>query len=253
MYVESTLAGTMTDVYGGSNPYVGNDIGLDEFLVGNPNSGMDGIQGPVALHGLPGTFSLTSCQDFENLSPGLTYTLTAGGLNRTGIAPITFDGMVYDAIGTNEPGAIVNVLGTAPNVTTYVGARRSDLVTVGSSTAGAGTTLAGILGPLVIIADIPTASSGLVPVVIDDSGDMTNHPNAAISSDAADNEDYQLTGLAPAPIRFTINPASPISILGGLGDDTFTVTSPVSYTGITIDGGGGSNSLIYNDNATTAD
>jgi hypothetical protein len=252
IYVESTQARTMTDVYGGSTPYVGNDIGLDEFLVGDPNSGMDGIQGPVALHGLPGTFSLTSCQDFDNSTPALTYTLTAGGLNRTGIAPITFEGMVYDAIGTNEPGAIINVLGTAPNVTTYVGARAGDSVTVGSPTAGAGTTLADILGPLVIVADIPSASSGLFPVVIDDSGDMTNHPNAAISSDAADNEDYQLTGLAPAPISFRINPASPISIRGGLGNDTCTVAGPVSYTGITIDGGGGNNTLIYDDQATAA-
>lgn len=248
--VESTSAGTTTDVYGGSSSYSGNNNGLDEFLVGNPNTGMEGIQGPLGLHGHAGSASLTSCQDFEYLHPGLTYTLTAGGVSRTGIAPIMFDGMGYVAIGTNEPGAIFNVLGTTPNMTTYVGARAGDLVTVGGPSP-TGNTLAGILGPLVILADNPTASSGLFPVVIDDSGDTNGHPKVAISTAAPD--DVQLTGLAPAPISFRINPASPISIRGGLGDDTFTVSAPVSYTGITIDGGGGVNTLIYDDQATTAD
>jgi len=53
------------------------------------------------------------------------------------------------------------------------------------------------------------------------------------------------------------DPATPVSILGGSGNDTFTMATPLSATGIKIDGdgdgdgGGGVNTLVGPDIATT--
>ena len=64
---------------------------------------------------------------------------------------------------------------------------------------------------------------------------------------------YQLSGLAPAVIYFQLDPATPVGVLGGTGNDAFTVAGPLSATGIKIDGGGGINSLTFNDQTNTAD
>jgi Ca2+-binding RTX toxin-like protein len=121
-------------------------------------------------------------------------------------------------------------------------------VTVGSAAPGLSPTLANIQGSIVL------ASYGLAgklpSIVIDDSGDMTAHPSAELSPYSAP-YDYQLTGLAPGQIIFGLDPATPVSILGGSGNDTFTVASPLSANGIKIDGGGGTNTLIGPNTANT--
>jgi hypothetical protein len=252
-YVEGTAAGTRTDIYGGSDNSTPSQITVDEFVVsGGPGDTLDDIQGPLNLHGQttsPGGESLVILNDSSTVG-GRIYTLTAGGINRTAMVPITFDDMVYDELYTSQTAAAaINVQGVAASGATIVIAGAGDLVTVGFADAIThGNTLAAIQGPLIIdagyINQVPS-------VVIDDSGDATDHPHAKISPDSP-YYDYQLTGLAPAPIYFGLAQATPLSILAGRGNDTFTVAGPVSYTGITIDGGGGANTLIYDDQATTA-
>ncbi len=87
----STAAGTTTDLYGGA--------GDDEFVV-TGNSTLDGILGPVNLHGGGGPND--SMEFSDALNPvGHSYTLTADALTRSGIAPITFDPMVQLVLYTS--------------------------------------------------------------------------------------------------------------------------------------------------------
>ena len=239
-FVESTAESTKsTDVYGGT--------GTDEFLLGI----LDGIQGPAALHGQsgPGEVSYAAFNDANVVSGGEIYTLTDGALNRSGVAPITYDGLVEDVLYTSEfTGVSVNVQSNAANVSTVVVAGAGDLVTIGSLAPALGGTVANIQGALIVesgyLDQIPA-------IVIDDSGDKKDHP--AIAMSPYPNYDYAITGLAPAPLIFGLDPATPVRILGGSGNDAFTVASPLPATGIQIDGGGGSNTLTFDDQATTTD
>jgi hypothetical protein len=240
LFLESTAAGTNTDVYGGGNNNQASYT-TDAFNVGTP---LDGIQGPLALHGRSNT-SYANFNDANTAFPGQTYTLTAGALNRTGRAPITYDGMVQDVLYTSERfGAAVNVQSNG-DLSTYIAAGPGDVVTIGSQAPGLGGTLDSIRG-YVILSSYRTGA--LPSVVIDDSGDATGR--SMTLSAYPQYYDYQLSGLPNGQILFGLDPATPISILGGLGDDTFSVTSPVSYTGITIDGGQGMNTLVGPDAAT---
>ena len=77
LYVESTAAGTATDVYGGSNnsqaPYT-----VDEFIVsGGPGDTLDSILTPLNLHGQSSTLCPLLLNDASTLGVQ-TYTLTAG-------------------------------------------------------------------------------------------------------------------------------------------------------------------------------
>jgi Ca2+-binding RTX toxin-like protein len=112
-----------------------------------------------------------------------------------------------------------------------------DTMTVGSVAPQRGGTLANILGPLRVESYAGQTGS----VVVDDSGDATSHPLASLQTDA---NGFNLTGLAPAPIYFPLTPLSSVQIRGGTGDDTFTVANVLPASGITIDGGGGTNTLI---------
>jgi Ca2+-binding RTX toxin-like protein len=249
LYVEGTAAGTRTDVYGGRDNSTQSQFTVDEFIVsGGPGDTLDDILGPLNLHGrTAGSGETLVILNDSSTVGGRVYTLTDGGISRTAMAPITFDDMIYDELYTSETAsAVINVQGVAANTATIVIAGANDPVTVGSLDPIAnGTTLAAIRGPLIVAAgyldQVPS-------VVIDDSGDPADHGQAALSP-AATGTDYQVTGLAPAPIYF--DPATPVRILGGRGNDTFAVTSPVSYTGITIDGGGGVNTLVGPDAANT--
>jgi hypothetical protein len=220
LYVESTSDGTTTDVYGGSkNSQISYTV--DEFVVsGGAGVTLDGIHGPLNLHGQTSTLCPLIMNDATTFGVQ-TYTLTAGAVNRTGIAPITFDGMIYGELYTSEfVRAVVNVQGTAPNVTTYVIAGAGDPVNVGTSIPGQGGNLANIQGTLVI----DSGYAGQIPnVVIDDSGDTSAHPQVALSPASPY---YQLSGLTSVPILFGLDPATPVSILGGSGAGTLTATFP---------------------------
>jgi hypothetical protein len=249
LYVEGTAAGTRTDIYGGRDNSTQSQFTVDEFVVsGGPGDTLDDILGPLNLHGrTAGSGETVVLLNDSSTAGGRIYTLTASGVGRTAMASITFDDIVYDELYTSETAsAAINVQGVGANVATIVIAGAGDPVTVGSPDPIAnGTTLAGIQGPLFVIAGY---ADQVPSVVIDDSGDPTDHRLAAITPDAPY---YQLTGLAAAPIYFGLDPATPVRILGGRGNDKFTVTSAVAYTGITIDGGGGANTLVGPDAVNT--
>lgn len=236
LYVNSTAAGTTTDVYSGTGP--GN---VNEFW-----PSLTSILGPLNLHGQSGSGgeSVALLYDAGN-SASQTYTLTTGTLNRTGMATITYDGLVEDVLYTSETApAVVNVQSNGQLVT-YVVAGAGDPVTVGSLAPALGGTLANIQGALII----ESGYTGQIPsVVIDDSGDKSAQPQAAFKTDSYG---YDLSGLAPGIIYFSLDPATPVKIKGGAGNDTFTLANPLPGTEIQIDGGGGTNTLAGPSTANT--
>jgi autotransporter-associated beta strand protein len=236
--ITSTASETTTDIYGGTT----NSQAPGTFdilaLGGTQGPGaLDAIQGPVALHGRTARTAV-NFNDGGNVIPDRTYTLTAGALDRSGMAPITYDGMIYyDVLYTSEVSRAVVSIQSNLNLTTYLVLGPADRVTLGSNGPQLGGTLANIKGQIVLLS---YGSPNLSSITIDDSGDMTAHPKVVL-------DDHQLTGLAPATISFGAGPgfdSASISILGGGGNDTFTVASPSPFTGITLDGGGGANALV---------
>jgi hypothetical protein len=148
--------------------------------------------------------------------------------------------ILYTGAGQDQ----VNVQAVAPETSESIALGTGDTVTAGSTAPALGGTLASILGPF----RAQSYAGQTASVIIDDSGDATSHPLASFQPDTYG---YDLTGLAPAPIYFQLDPGSAVKILGGMGNDMFTVASPLSATGIKIEGGGGTNTLAGPPTANT--
>ena len=139
--IQSTLAGSTTDVVGG----MGNDV----FNVGTASSSLGLIKGNLALNGLandssPSTTLEAASNDGhlvasnrlasgdtvnfndqgDNTAGGLTYTLTSTTLDRTGLPEttpaITYAGLETVNLNTALQSSVINVLRTAANVNTTV-------------------------------------------------------------------------------------------------------------------------------------
>jgi hypothetical protein len=203
--IAGTLAGTTTTLNGGP--------GFNEFGIRDANYTMDSLQGALAIHGQPGSDSLVILYDYYN-PVGQTYTLSAGLATRSGIAPISYDGLdeviLYTGIaGGNQ----VNVQSTAAGVllnlsvsggdTVYVGQPLND----GSNTA----TLANILGDVVI-----GAGTGTPTILVDNSADTSDHQVRTELTGYG----VALQGLAPADIYFEVDPASNVQVNPGSGNVT---------------------------------
>src|SRR5262249_30654934 len=142
-----------------------------------------------------------------------TYTLTAGALLRTGLAPISFDGLKSgDALYTSmNIGAEVDVQSTA--IPTDVVCLGADFVSV----SDAGRSTQGITAPVNV-----TDPSGAAILLVDDSNDTVGR--------AVTLADGSVTGLSPAAVTWTATPAGRVTggvgrliLDGGSGDNTFTV------------------------------
>jgi hypothetical protein len=121
----------------------------------------------------------------------------------------------------------------AVNTTTSPGGSGNDSVNLGS--AGS---VQSIFGAVTILNN-PSRDQ----VSIDDSADGTGR-NVTISSGG-------VTGLAPAALNFTSFSVSTLSVLGSAGNDTFTLTGSPAVGPITLNGEGGTNTLVGPNAATT--
>jgi hypothetical protein len=222
--VAATPAGTAVSLYGGPGS-------TDEFVVGYP---MNGIQGPLALHGAgPVSFALFN----DSADPvGQTFTLTAQRLERSGMAAIGFDGLVEVVLYTGTGSDTVNVQSVAAGVFTPIAAGTGDSVIVGSQAPALGGTLANILGP------VRFEGTG-VRVVVDDSGDPVGRQATFTPSGI----DVDLTGLTPADIIFALGAGSASTVLAGTGNDTFGVQATQAGVPLTIDLGAGDDAVHVGD------
>jgi hypothetical protein len=67
---------------------------------------------------------------------------------------------------------------------------------------------------------------------INDSADAASHPNVAIGPGG-------ITGLAPAALNFSANSIGTLTVLGGSGNNTYTISDTPAHTSMTLDTGGG--------------
>jgi hypothetical protein len=239
VFVGGTAAGTTYDIFGGGDE--------DEFVT--ENSSMDGIQGPLHIHdtAVVGIDPVLIFSDFVNPS-GHIYTMQTGSLQRENLAheqdmaPITWDSAAEVVLFLSTAGGSqVNVLSIGTPFLTAVQAGTGDTVTVGSQAPNLGGTLAGIQGTLRV-----QSPPGTTPhVILDDSGDTTarhatfqNLPFNPITI-------YGVSGLGPLPIYLQMDSSASVQVLGGSGNDTFSLTNTPGTPTLALDGGGGTNTLDY--------
>jgi hypothetical protein len=250
IYVSSTAAGTSYQVNAGT--------GENEYIVEDTSETLNGFQGPLYLHGAGGTLPNNDFVFFYDVDKITHHTLvlTADGtsnggfIQRDGVTNIHYDGldsyMVLQTAGSI--GATVDVQSEAPNLYTGIFVGSPDKVTIGNTSH----TMAGIAGDIRIAADVGTTPS----VTLDDAQDP-NGETVTLSNNPT--YGYQIAGLLPPSsvgrgrIWLEQGAAMQATLLGGNGNDTFTVDTPFAANGITINGGGGTNALVVDDRLTTTD
>jgi hypothetical protein len=197
--VEGTLAGTTTTLNGGT--------GFNEFEVGGANGTMDSLQGALALHAQPGSAYAVLYDAFN--PAGQTYTFTAGLVTRTGMAPITYDGLGELVLATSKlVSNTINVQSNAAAVSLFLDVWSGDTVYLGQPlNDGSGTaTLANIAGTVGVVAPTFTPT-----VIVDNSADTSAH---AVTT-GKDPYGVYLDGLAPGRLYFTTDPADQVQVKSG--------------------------------------
>jgi hypothetical protein len=210
-FVNSTLPGTITDLYSaGGTPSTEN-----AFVVDNSATVLDGIQGPLGLHGGGGGpfYDFLTAHDDLN-AVGHTYTLTTGELQRDGMANITYDSLgeflLYAAnnpyVG-HTPGNTINVQSIG-SISATVAAGTGDAVNVGQTG-----TMSYISGTLSI------GGPGPKQVTLDDSADTQTGRHVTLGSDPASG--WGVSGLSAGKIY--VSTGSNIKVLGGPVDKVFLI------------------------------
>jgi autotransporter-associated beta strand protein len=250
--VHSTAAGTTYNIYAGA--------GTNQLLTEGQDDKLDGIHGPVTLHGTgPAGNSGLTVYDGLNLS-GHSFLLTAGATLGSGVvqrftdpamqlpdmAPIAFDGIDGGfALYTGLGGDTVNVRSEAAGLFMAIVTGSGDTVTVGSQAPGVGGTMAGVLGDL----RVQAAPSQTPQVILDDSGNTsTAARQITLGSDPFFG--YLISGLANSSqgrgrVGLMLSSAAPVSILSGSPDDTFVMHDLTGVPALGIDADGGNNFLDY--------
>jgi hypothetical protein len=232
--VYGTVAGTSVALYGGSS---GAGLsGGNALFVNGPDDTVNGIHGPVAIHG-GSIYDLAVVVDALD-TVGHTYTVTATDVKRDDLADITYDGvgeLTVSAADTpysgHRPLSTVNVLSTAAHTFTGVLGGKGDTINLGMPTGiGSAPTLQDILGPLEVSTGAESLGTGTV--VVDDSGD----PNARqVTYQTTDFGPTELSGLAgptanPTPVYLNLGATASVSLLGGSGTNALTATFPGDFT-----------------------
>jgi hypothetical protein len=229
--VNSTAAGTTLIINGGGGPE--EQIGLE----GDSNE----LLGPIVLH-VRSAHDLVEYIDINNPNPQ-TYTITNTMIRRSGQADITYDGafalfLFEPAVGGNK--TYIQSIGPAAVKTIN---SDGDQVIVGSLAPNTGGSLQGIRQTVEVVTNDPNAS---ISLLIDDSADPDTTPRQVFFTKDSENQ-INVLGLAPLSnvIAWNLTPTSSVKILGGPADETFFIQPVLSETPLSIDGGGGTNTLDY--------
>jgi hypothetical protein len=223
----------------------GTEGGLDVFEV-NPD--FSSYLGPVFLSGQPSDYAYYD--DYFNANPQ-TYTVSTDPalpqslvLESTDAAPIRFDDLsevvfYLPLVG----GSTINIKGV-PAQTFLNMAVSSDTVTLGSIAPNLGGTLANIMGPVAVASYSP---DDMVSLVLDDSGNADVTPKNVLFTPRNGPYDYgdHIEGFAPNAVYWNLGANASIALRGGAADESFALVSTTSAAAISIDGGGGINTLDY--------
>jgi hypothetical protein len=159
------------------------------------------------------------------------------------VSPVTIDGGSggnrFDVLttvahltqlNTGTGNDLVDILATV-GALDITGLSGNDTVTIGSLAPSLGGTVANIQGAVTV-----NNALGRTALIVDDSADSTGR-TATLTNSA-------LTGLAPAAINYVSTGLSSLAVYGGNGNDTFKVGSPAPTMTVTLNGGGGANTLV---------
>jgi hypothetical protein len=245
--IEDTLSGKPLTVNLGN--------GLDAVNVSPFAENLDHIQGNVTVNGGNG-FDTLNIND-QNKATNLTYTLANTTWSRPGAAVIS-SGTLFAAINR----VVVNA-GSGANVYNVINTTTATTLNTGPGQGTVNVQSTGIASPLTVDTPAGTSSSsqtvrvgngGSVQLIggaltihnqpaydtllIDDSADGTNHtvPGVVISANG-------ITGLAPAPINFTSFSISTLTVLGGTGSNSFTITGTPAAFSMALTTGAGTNTV----------
>ncbi len=241
LFVIGSSAGTTVDVYGTPGSY---DVFFPQIDDSHP------LLGPVHFHGQAADNDFAYYYDVSTNPETYTFSIdpllpTVQQVDRSGAATVTYDSVTQVILYTPVAGGnTVNVQGVSSGEFLNMANTNGDHITIGSQAPAGGGTLANILGPVAIGGD---GKTGLT-VTIDDSADTTGR-QVTIDPPPPNNpaDPYtRITGLAPAQILWNFAGGSAqISVLGGSGDDSFAVHGAVPDVALSLDGGGGVNTLDY--------
>ena len=240
VFVTGTAAAAPVTLNGGSG---GQDVFWIGFGVGVDS--LKDILGPVTIHGQQADIDVANYFDYSNPDPG-TYNLTANTVQRVGLPSLmTFDGLGEVTVTTAHVGGnAINVRSVASGSGALIGAANGDTAIVGSLAPNPGGTLAGILSDVVVIVN---DLSSKVTLVVDDSGNQNIAPRLVTITPppVGPNNGSSVTGLAQGRIFWKLGTDSPVSILGGDGNETFAMEGPLPNVALAINGGGGVNTLDF--------
>jgi hypothetical protein len=227
--VEGTAAGTTTTLNGGGV--------ADEFEVSPSGNDPNGLLGPLTIHGRPVSSSFLVYYDFS-ATVAQTYTLTANTISRTDAAPVTFDNLIQVVLLTAGVGSnTINVPSVAAGVIAAFNPANGDTITI-----GANQTLAAVQGTV----EVNPTDNISANVVIDDSSNVTP-PAGPITFSNDVTFGFTISGLAPAAIYLSARQNTTLNtgLVLGAGDKTFSVQAAPVGVALTLNAGGGTNTLDY--------
>ncbi|HEY2880954.1 MAG TPA: hypothetical protein VGJ15_00940, partial [Pirellulales bacterium] len=243
--VKSTAATVATTINTGD--------GNDAITLGNAGL-LDGILGTIAIHGQGQTAAPGDSLHFDDSANanGLTYTLTATTLDRTGIATITFETVESVLLDTGTGADTLNIKSTAATVASTINTSDgNDSITLGN--AGL---LDGILGAIAIHgqpnAASPTTSVTCLGVTNTLArGDLLHFDDSASAVGLQYNltaGTFQRTGTT----LVTFDGMETLVLDAGTQADAITVTGTNASTNVTVNGNAGSDTITLVGNGATS-
>jgi hypothetical protein len=208
----------------------GMDIAILVDDSSDPTTGLTPTLGTTSLVGLaPATIDFSQAElaglDIRDGSGGVTFLITGTPFD------ISFNPLTTLVRGSGNDA--VNVQATEGRLTIGGGTGKSNIVTIGGLAPALGGALARIEGPINV-----TDFLGRTGLIIDDSGDSMGRSVIITAS--------SVTGLSTAAINYAAGPVSSVVIHGGGAANTsttFQIQSISSAAPVTIFGGMGNNTL----------
>ena len=240
-YILGTPANTTTLIQSGA--------GQDSVNI-NTDVLIPKVLGPVYFYGNAAQGDNASFVSYDSATPPQFYILQATAskpISRpnvldqqvvllSGDAPITFKTIA--ALTVNMPnvgGNFVSIQGVPAGEALTVNDSNDDRVIFGNAISSPIGLMTDILGTTTINANTNST------ITLDDSIDSTGRhvvlQNAAAGGDL-------ITGMSPGDIHLGFGEGTSVNLLGGLGNDTFSLAATAFY-GYHIDGGKGTNTLDY--------
>lgn len=242
-FLFGTPANTTTFVTGGA--------GQDDLEIAHDDLTLP-ILGPVYFFGTASQGDITDFYSGDFNTPAQTYIFQATAskpftqpnvldqqlVSIPGDAPITLKGMatvtaMMPALGGN----FVSIQGVPAGEALRVFDANNDRVIFGNAIASP----IGYMGYINGTASIIATNDDAVSVTLDDSLDSTGrHVVLRAATDASGDS---ITGVSPGAINLSIGNVANVKLLGGLGNDTFTLNGQPLVPTYSIDGGLGSNTI----------